>query len=132
VIVEHDYKPSVGQSAGTVWGANDDHDPRDYAARRAHYCVDDAFIASARRAQRAGGGGLSEERIEYILTTAANWKAPIGAFHMVIDKGDPANLVSFCGEGVRKTGPTTFEVTHANFTPTREVSVLILKPMAAP
>jgi hypothetical protein len=40
-----------------------------------------------------------------VLVTEANWKAPIGDFHMVIDKGAPANLVSFCGTGVRKTGP---------------------------
>ena len=129
VIVEHRYKPAVGESAGTSWGS--DYWPKDpgYAKARAHWCVDDEFIASAQRAKGKDdiSPPLTEQRIEYILTSGANWKAPIGDFHMTIDKGDPAALVSFCGEGVVKTGPTTFEVRHANYLPTREVSVVILK-----
>ena len=129
VVVEHRYKPAVGESAGTSWGS--DYWPKDpgYAKARAHYCVDDAFIGAAERtrAKDQTSPPLTEARIEYILTTGGNWKAPIGDFHMTVDKGDPTALVSFCGEGVVKTGPTTFEVRHANYRPTREVSVLILK-----
>ena len=131
VAVEHRYTPAVGESAGTAWGSTGwPHDPA-YAAARAHYCVDDRFIAAAERARRPGEDSprLTEQRIEYVLTTGANWKAPIGDFHMVVDKGAAANLVSFCGEGVRQTGPTTFEVRHADFTPKQDVSVLILKPI---
>lgn len=134
LAVEHRYKPAVGSSANTAWGST--YWPKDsaYAERRRHYCVDDAFIASAERARRPGNPSppFIEERIEYISTTGANWKSPIGEFRMVVDKGDPTSLVSFCGEGVRKTGPTTFEVSHTNFTPTRNVSVLILKRLASP
>ena len=131
VVVEHRYKPAVGESAGTEWGST--FWPKDpgYAKARAHYCVDDDFVRTIEHA-RGGkdvGAPFNEERIEYILTTGGNWKSPIGDFHMTIDKGEPANLVSFCGEGVVKTGPTTFEVHHANYMPTREVSVLILKPL---
>ena len=50
---------------------------------------------------------------------------------MVIDKGLAANIVSFCGTGVRKISPTQFEVDYTNFTPTKEVAVLILKHMNA-
>ena len=75
---------------------------------------------------------LSEQRVEYVLVTGANWKAPIGDFRMVIDKADPTSLVSFCGDGIRKTGPTTFEVRHTNFTPTRDVAVLILNRQPRP
>jgi Domain of unknown function (DUF4424) len=129
VIVEHRYKPSVGRIAQTLWGSTDwPKDPR-YAERRRHYCVDDDFVAAAERARRPRETSppLTERRLEYVLTTGANWKVPIGDFHMLIDKGDPTNLVSFCGDGVRKTGATTFEVHYTNFTPTRDVSVLILK-----
>ncbi|MFI4975789.1 MAG: DUF4424 domain-containing protein [Caulobacterales bacterium] len=131
LVVEHRYTPAVGESAGTSWGS--DYWAKDpaYLERRGRYCVDDAFLAAVRRTMKPGDtyAPLSEERIEYVLTTGANWKSPIGDFHMVIDKGDAANLVSFCGEGVRKTGPTTFDVHHANFTPTADVSVVILRPM---
>jgi hypothetical protein len=134
VLIEHRYKPSVGETAGTSWGS--DHFPREaeYAARRRHYCVDDAFLAAIAReraARKAEFPPFTEQRIEYILSTGANWKAPIGDFRMVIDKGLAGNLVSFCGEGVRKISPTQFEIRRRNFTPTREVSVLILKPYPA-
>ena len=37
-------------------------------------------------------------------------RSPIGRFRLVVDKGAPGNLVSFCGEGVRKISPTRFEM----------------------
>ena len=67
-----------------------------------------------------------ERRIAYVLTTGANWAGPIGDFHLTVDKGAPDSLVSFCADGVKKIGPTLFEVRHANFTPTRDLHVLIL------
>ena len=48
------------------------------------------------------------------------------AFRLVVDKGSPDALVSFCGEGVRKIAPTQFEMRKDNFTPTRDLDVLIL------
>jgi hypothetical protein len=133
LAVEHSYTPSVGESAGTMWGSTFAAKSEDYTRSRAHYCVDDSFIAAANRFRKPGeeSAALNEARVEYILTTGANWKAPIGDFHMVIDKGEAANLVSFCGEGVRKTGPTTFEVRHAHYVPTRDVAVLILRPLSS-
>jgi hypothetical protein len=130
IVVEHRYAPSVGQSAGTEWGAPWFAKAPGYPGRRAHYCVDDAFLAAAKKAIKPGetSPALTEQRIEYILSSGANWKAPIGAFRMVVDKGDPANVVSFCAEGVRKISPTEFEVRHTNFTPTRDVSIVILQP----
>ena len=130
LLVEHRYTPSVGESAGSFWDAvNVAKDP-DFAARRQHYCVDDGFLASIARARKPAEdyAPFNEQRIEYILSTGANWKAPIGDFRMVVDKGDARNLISFCAEGLRKTGPTTFEMHQTNFTPTREVSILILQP----
>jgi hypothetical protein len=133
LAVEHRYTPSVGESAGTRWGSSDFANDPSYAKSRAHYCVDDGFPASVRKTMKPGDdyAQLMEERIEYILTSGANWAKPIGTFKMVIDKGAPANIVSFCGEGVRKISATQFEVDHANFTPTRDVSILILLPMPA-
>lgn len=133
VAVEHSYTPSVGASAGTQWGSTYWAKQPGYAAARAHYCIDDAFLASARKAMRPGDvePPFTEQRIEYILSSGANWKAPIGDFRMVVDKGAPQNLVSFCADGVKKISPTAFEVRHKNFTPTRDVSIVILQPRAA-
>lgn len=132
VAVEHRYRPSVGETAGTSWGASYFPSDPSYAAQRAHYCVDDGFLAAIKATPHRADvefAPFTEQRIEYILSTGANWKAPIGDFRMVIDKGDSTSLVSFCGQGVSKIGPTQFEVRYHDFTPTKEVSVLILKRM---
>lgn len=111
IVVEHSYSPSVGESAGTEWGSAYFAKQPEYAARRAHYCVDDDFLASVKKATRPADAEapFTEQRIEYILSSGANWKAPIGTFRMVVDKGAPANLVSFCAKGVKKISPTEFE-----------------------
>jgi hypothetical protein len=75
---------------------------------------------------RTRGLSLSETWVDYILTTGANWAEPIGDFRLVVDKGRSRNLVSFCGEGVRRISSTQFEIRRRNFTPTRDLSVLIL------
>ncbi|MFI4936610.1 MAG: DUF4424 domain-containing protein [Caulobacterales bacterium] len=133
LAVEHRYTPSVGESAGTSWGSPDFAKDPSFGERRRHYCVDDDFLRSVERSKKPGEdyAPLTEARIEYILSSGANWKSPIGDFHMVVDKGDAANIVSFCGEGVRKISPTQFEVRHTNFRPASDVSILILKPQSA-
>ena len=136
ITVEHNYTPSVG-TAGTEWGDPAFVGTALYTQGRLRYCIDDAFLAAATRAKASitatnTNGYMTEQRIDYVLTTGANWKAPIGDFHMTIDKGDPANLVSFCGAGVTKTGPTQFEVHHTNFTPTQDVAILLLAPVSQP
>jgi hypothetical protein len=125
VVIEHLYAPATGGSAGSIVGDGETGVPQaatDYTDR---YCTDDAFIAAAAR-KRAEGLYLAETWVNYILTTGANWSGPIGDFRLVVDKGSTDNLVSFCGEGVRKIGPTQFEVRHQNWTPTRDLEVLIL------
>jgi len=123
--VRHQYAPAVGGSAGSVFGdpmmAGSEH-TSDQATR---YCTDDAFQAGARR-MRSRGLYLSETWVDYILTTGANWAEPIGDFRLVVDKGSSRNLVSFCGEGVRKISSTRFEIRRRNYTPTNDLSVLIL------
>jgi hypothetical protein len=133
ITVEHNYIPSVGGTAGTQWGDPTFVGTALYTQGRQRYCIDDDFLATATRAKASITppslkGYLTEQRIDYVLTTGANWKAPIGDFHMTIDKGDPANLVSFCGTGVAKISPTQFEVHYTNFTPTQDVAILLLVP----
>ncbi len=133
IVVEHNYTPSVGGTVGTAIGTPGYAKQPEFAQRKAHDCMDDAFLAGVEKTKKPGDDypPLWEERIEYILSTGANWKAPIGDFRMVVDKGDAANLVSFCGDNVKKISPTQFEMRATNFTPRREVSILILKPAPA-
>ncbi|MFT4912477.1 MAG: hypothetical protein ACI9YM_001052 [Brevundimonas sp.] len=122
IEITHLYAPAIGGTVMTMVGRADS--PMD--EYRETYCLDETVIDAARRAQ-ANGRAFSETWLDYILTTGANWSGPIGDFRLVVDKGSTDNLVSFCGDGVRRIGPTTFEVRHANYTPTRDLNVLILQ-----
>jgi hypothetical protein len=71
---------------------------------------------------------LGDQRIRYILTTGGNWRSPIGDFRLVIDKGHPDNIVSFCGSGLTRLSPTRFEMRRRNWRPNRDLAVLIVRP----
>jgi Domain of unknown function (DUF4424) len=131
IVIQHRYRPSVGETVGTMMGSPD-IEKQSLAHYETTYCADKEFEAAAHRAMSkpdafgASSSPFFERRIAYILTTGANWAGPIGDFHLVVDKGAPDSLVSFCGDGVKKIGPTQFELRHSNFTPSRDLNVLIL------
>ncbi|MFI4995968.1 MAG: DUF4424 domain-containing protein [Hyphomicrobiales bacterium] len=129
LAVEHRYKPSVGMSAGTSLGEKGAAKEGWYKEYLSKYCIDQAFLAAIERAKKASKSDfppLQEQRIAYILKTGGNWAGPIRAFRLVVDKGDPDNLVSFCGQDVKKIAPTQFEMRKADFTPSADLDVLIL------
>jgi len=127
VVVEHRYVPGVGGSVDAALGFPEFRASPEGKAMIRDYCVDPAFLASLDRLRRRSPG-TPEQRIGYILTTGANWRSPIGDFRLVVDKGAPANLVSFCGEGVRKISPTRFEIRRKNWRPDRDLKILIVGP----
>lgn len=128
VTIEHRYRPSVGGTVGVTFN-EPESEYSNYAAYAERYCMDEDFLAAVRATTTPENPypPFYEQRISYILTTGANWSGPIGSFRLVVDKGAPENLVSFCGTGVRKIGPTTFEMTATDFIPEREVEILILQ-----
>ena len=138
VAIEHRYRPSVGGTAfGTNYYAGPPRSPEEAETLRRmaeSYCIDDAFKAAVMRAPKvswADGTPFSERRLSYILRTGANWSGEIGEFTLTVDKGDPENIVSFCGKNVTKTGPTTFQIKAKDYRPERDLNVLILKPLPA-
>ena len=127
LIVEHRYTPGTGGTVSTAFGNAElrQHDYMRDQVRR--YCADADFLAAAGRMVRDPATvNVSEQWISYILTTGGNWRSPIGDFRMVIDKGRPDAIVSFCGQGVRRISPTQFEVRHRNWRPDRDLAVLIV------
>ena len=123
--VDHRYVPAIGGSAGSAFGDPELMETEWFNETATTYCADEAFAAAAAR-KRARGEYLTETWIDYVLTTGANWAEPIGEFRLVVDKGSPRNLVSFCGEGVRRISPTRFEMRRTNFVPDTDLRVLIL------
>ena len=133
VRLEQTYKPSVGGVVITSIGGKDWRKNPESAAYLEKYCLDADFIASVTRAmarKKVDYPPFSEQRISYILKTGANWAGPIGSFRLVVDKGEADRLVSFCADGVKKIGPTQFEVRKTNFTPKKDLDILLLVPMA--
>jgi hypothetical protein len=131
VRVAHRYKPSVGATSSVSF-FHDGQFQGQYAAYKTRYCMDHTFENAIRKAAKGNPDGTPryfENRIAYILTTGGNWATgAIGKFKLTVDKGDPKNLVSFCGENVRKVGPTRFEMTAENFYPEHDIDILLLEP----
>ncbi|TIL36148.1 DUF4424 domain-containing protein [Mesorhizobium sp.] len=131
VRVAHRYKPSVGGTSSVSF-FYDGQFQGQYAAYKTRYCMDGTFENAIRKAAKGTPDGTPryfENRIAYVLTTGGNWATgSIGKFKLTVDKGDPKNLVSFCGENVRKVGPTRFEMTAENFYPEHDIDIMLLVP----
>lgn len=129
IRVEHSYKPFAG---GRVGGALDPNQRRtaEFREQRQRQCIDNDFIAGLdrRRASMRGGDdpGYGEVWLQYVLLSGANWAGPIRDFRLVVDKGNPRSLISFCGNGVRRLDDRRFEVRYQNFTPDRNLDILIV------
>ena len=121
VGVSHAYRPVAGLSFFGEHVLND-------AQLRRDYCMDEAFLRAGRKLLERGEAAMFRE-IHYVLTTANNWRGTIGEFRLIIDKGKPQNLVSLCRDGIRKTGPTTFEFKSKNFVPQQDLKILVVEPM---
>jgi hypothetical protein len=128
--VRHTYTPGVGGTAGVPLASLDYRNGENGRQEQREFCTDRDFLAGVdrlqQRAEREHGNYPTEQRLRYILTTGGNWRAPIGEFHMVVDKGRADAIISFCGESVTRLGPTSFEVRHRNWRPDRDLAVLIV------
>jgi hypothetical protein len=130
VHVSHRYKPSAGGTVGLTFYFDGKFQGQ-YDAYKKRYCMDAGFERAVRKAMSAsdadGNPPLFEGRLAYILTTGGNWATgSIGKFKLTVDKGYRNSLVSFCGQNVRKTGPTTFEMTAEDFYPEQDLDILFL------
>jgi len=130
VRIRHTYKPFAGhalvenadgidgrKTVGRLLGDRPADDDR--------YCLDTGTRKALKMASHGSKRLLDAVEIEYILTTARNWLGPIGRFHLTIDKAAAGDVASLCWPGLRKTGPTTFEATSDNFTPDRDIKLLL-------
>ncbi|HEY4920034.1 MAG TPA: DUF4424 domain-containing protein [Xanthobacteraceae bacterium] len=130
IVIHHQYVPSVGGSAQTDLGAPNQATIPGYADYARKYCIDQAFMATIQNLRKVNksefGPPYSEQRIDYILKTGANWSGPIGNFELTVDKGSPDTLVSFCGTNVKKISATQFQMQQKDFSPEGDLAVLFL------
>jgi hypothetical protein len=132
VTVEHRYRASMGVSFDTILrkGLRENTAMSEEVKRyRTAYCIGDDLLRGVDRIAGDAEGntaGLRERRISYVLKTGANWAGPIKDFRLVIDKGKPDRLVSFCLDNVKKISPTAFEVRMKDYTPDRDLKILLI------
>lgn len=135
ISVEHSYKPVAGGSVGGILERQSRKADyfKEYAAA---YCIDKSFLGGFDKRRYSGkkdsdGNEVAqfyvEHWLDYVLKSGANWQGPIKDFRLVVDKGKPGSLVSFCMDGVKKIGPTQFEVRKSNFEPAKDLSILIVE-----
>lgn len=119
LAVVHEYDPGTGGEASYTMSRSDIKG----------YCIEPSLQADIKRAtDPQHSKNVSSGRVDYILTTGANWKGPIGKFRLTVKKRGINDLVSFCGTGTKKTDPRTFVMEKANFTPKNDLQVLFLHP----
>jgi hypothetical protein len=131
VLVEHQYRPSVGTSSDTIlrWVLRNNKSLSPEVERyRKQYCITDAFLADLDK--RAGKGQanasmIQERRISYVLSTGANWAGPIRSFKLAIDSGGD-RLVSFCAGHLKPISPNAMEFSADNFKPDQDLKILIV------
>jgi len=131
VVLAHRYQPVTGQSFFGAFALSGEEG----AYYDKTFCLDAPTKAALSRkiaAQRAKGGGngdlLNMTATNYILGTAKNWRGPIGHFHLTLDKLKPDAVLSLCWDGsLRKTAPTRFEFEETNFTPARDIAMMVVE-----
>ncbi len=130
LIVDHRYRPGAGSSPALLLADPAYRRTAEGRAEVATICPDPGFLATIDRwnRQQEMSNEIDIESIGYVLTTGGNWRSPIGSFRLVVDKGDARNIVSFCGEGVRRISPTQFEMRRTNWRPERDLEILIVHP----
>ena len=151
VDIEIRYRTSVGMSLDTPLRLplrNERGLAPQVQFRRVEYCIDDAFypgldkIAAlpgpvpagapgasgaplAPTPQEANTNRLRERRMIFALKHLVAL-GPVKDFRLVVDKGRPDRVVSFCLENLKRISPTAFEMRAVDYTPTRDLKVLTI------
>jgi hypothetical protein len=129
VVVEHSYKPVVGQSGlGAFLFAAEDPTGADFIKR---FCIAGETEAALR--ERFAGSTPEQptyfhyDWVQYVLMTANNWKGPIGRFHLTVDKGDADTILATCAAGLTVTGPATLEFEAEDYAPAQDLDLLFVR-----
>jgi hypothetical protein len=75
-----------------------------------------------------GGGYIAELAIvDYVLTTANNWRGPIGDFSLAITADRPHTMVASCYPGLERSAPSTLTLHRKAFSPPTELRVYFIE-----
>ncbi|HET9902544.1 MAG TPA: DUF4424 family protein [Xanthobacteraceae bacterium] len=131
VVLDHSYRASVGISFDTVLRKavrESQAMQAEFKRYLAEYCIPEGLLRGIDRVAGSTPANivkLQERRISYRLKPASDAR-PVKDFRVVIDKGRADNLVSFCLDNVKKISATTFEFRAKDFTPERDLKILLI------
>ncbi len=135
VKIAHEYK--AAPPGGIFIWRNPEGEEGEYASQVAkQYCIDEGTQKAIKNALHQDEGDKtywvgSAYYIDYVLKTARTWNGPIKDFKLTLDKGKADSVISLCIDGIKKTGATTFEVVKKDFTPDKDISVLLIPKVPA-
>jgi hypothetical protein len=124
VTLRQSYQPVVGGSYMVASMAS--------PSSKQEHCVGQGDLAHIQEYKKAHPAKtrddivLWENRIQYILKTANNWKGPIGNFHLTVATDSPEELLMTCETGLKRTAPTRWEMSRTNYAPAKDLDLLIL------
>jgi len=128
--VSHEYK-AAPPGGIFIWRDPKGEEGESAAKIAKDYCVDAGTQAALKKALRTDESNTgywigTAYYLDYVLKTARTWNGPIKDFKLTIDKGKADSVISLCIDGIKKTGPTTFVVEKKDFTPSEDISILIV------
>lgn len=119
--VVHEYTPATGGEA-LLWFQDEERQ-----AKISKYCLEPDFVKWLDKTNQPDKGVLLSPRyVEYILTTGANWKGPIGKFRLTVQKQKAPDKLSLCGTGLKKVDARTFVMEKTDFTPEQDLAVMFV------
>jgi len=128
IEVIHEYVPLEGSSIGGNLSADSrtDDESKAYFAK---YCINTEFFAEFDQKIGPLESPLYvyiETWLSYILKSGANWHGPIKDFRLIIHKESADTMMSTCIDGLKKIGPTLYEVHKTNFEPKKDIEILLV------
>ena len=129
LTISHRYLPAYGSSQLPINLEKVEETIPYSSDEKSLYCMDPGFVAASKKMIIEA---VKKDRypqltfMGYILTTGSNWKGPIGEFNLIIEKVNEKDLLSLCINGIKKTGPKTFEVHEKNYVPKKDIAIAFL------
>lgn len=108
------YEPAAGGDFGGLY------DTEEVNQEDKAYCIKDDYLPALKKRYNDGYTFWYDQ---YLYFGPADNLGPIGSFRLVVDKGKVENLISFCGDNVKKISPTQFEMLKTNFTPPKSIGI---------
>jgi len=142
VHIVHEYVPFTGAISGLYSFADIGNFKKSSQDIVSDFCMSDGEIRAGKNIQaRITTGtlkipleGLAWEKVNYILTTGANWAGPIKDFTLNLKKATKNELVSLCFDGNFNKSDDVTNTSHIrNFVPNRDITaIFFFNPLDSP